>query len=388
MIKTYKSKQLKGLELKQEHSEVINALRFPMAFGVVFLHANFLSADIELKANNFDWTILKYYSVGISILFSITVPLFFIISGYLFFKSFKKEWSWSIYREKLHRRVFTLLIPYLIWNAIGIFGRIQNEYRLGHSLDDYFSGYSLWGFLKHFWQSGVHHEEHQNILNMTCVFDYPANVPLWFMRDLIIMIILAPLFYYIIKKIGGCVPLLLLIPYILGIRLNIQGFSTVAFFFFCLGAWTSLNNINFTNLSVKLLRYLILPTLFFFIVATYAKTFSLKTAGLWTAFYVITGCIISIAITTILQRKRRVKTMLWLASATFFIYVAHCVEYIGANVWSRKLLIALFGTPNNELTAIMLCLFYPILATFLCVVSYNLLAHYFPRFTAIICGGR
>ena len=47
------------------------------------------------------------------------VPVFFIISGYLFFQNiteFKKE----AYSSKVKSRIRTLLIPYLLWNFIAL----------------------------------------------------------------------------------------------------------------------------------------------------------------------------------------------------------------------------------------------------------------------------
>ena len=285
MKKIEAGSQSTELEIKREHSEVINSLRFPMALGVVFLHASYVNDGIASKVKEGVWNTLKCYDAGIAVLFSIAVPLFFIISGYLFFRSFRSEWSWRGYKEKLHRRIYTLLIPYLIWNFVGVFGRTQNEYRLGHSLNEYFSDYTLWGFLKHFWQSGLYQKEHLNVLNMTFVTDYPANVPLWFVRDLMVMVILTPLFYYLLKKIDCWLPLLLFPLYLLDIRLNVQGFSTVAFFYFSVGAWTSLKDIDFTNQSVKLIRYIAPSNIILFALATYAKTQDLQIGDFWTKLF-------------------------------------------------------------------------------------------------------
>lgn len=388
MSKTSVGVQTTFIELQQERSQVINSLRFPMALGVVFLHAGLLSEEIKVKADEGIWWMLRTYDDGINVLFSVAVPLFFMISSYLFFRSFREHWSWDSYKEKLHRRVYTLLIPYIIWNVIGAIDWAQNEYRLGHSLNDYFSGYTIWGFLKHFWQSGVHCDERMNILGMQFMLDYPADTPLWFVRDLMVMIVLVPLFYFIIKKIGLWLPLLLFPLFILDIRLNIQGFSTVAFFFYSIGAWASLKNIDFTNLSVKGLKYFVPLAALFFIIVVYAKAFNFQTEEIWKNIFIIAGCVALIGVFTLLQRAGRVKFMIWLSSASFFIYAAHAFGYLGALQWSRKLLILFFGIPTSEFTAIIMCFANPIIATALCVICYKLLAHYIPRFTAIICGGR
>ena len=46
----------------------------------------------------------------------IAIPLFFFISGFLFF--YRSEFSFATYGLKLKRRIRTLLIPYLFWNMV------------------------------------------------------------------------------------------------------------------------------------------------------------------------------------------------------------------------------------------------------------------------------
>lgn len=54
------------------------------------------------------------------ILASVAVPLFFFISGYLFF--FRTTFSVDVYKKKLKSRIKTLLIPYLFWNFVVLVG--------------------------------------------------------------------------------------------------------------------------------------------------------------------------------------------------------------------------------------------------------------------------
>ena len=47
------------------------------------------------------------------------VPTFFLISGYYFFYKIK-DFTFDNYKDKLKKRIRTILIPYLLWNAIAI----------------------------------------------------------------------------------------------------------------------------------------------------------------------------------------------------------------------------------------------------------------------------
>lgn len=103
-------------------SETISSLRFPLTVGVVFIHFNlaqkvFSIHGVKYGLNNPDWyySIINFFS---DVLPCIGVPLFFFISGFLFF--YKKEFNGTVYRQIMHRRATTLMLPYFLWNFIAI----------------------------------------------------------------------------------------------------------------------------------------------------------------------------------------------------------------------------------------------------------------------------
>lgn len=103
-------------------SNTISALRFPLAVMVVIIHARTLN-DIDF---NPVWQNLSGMDIalGIQVLLSSTVchvavPIFYVLSGYLFFYKCS-TFDAHIYKSKLYKRVKTLLIPYLLWNLMQI----------------------------------------------------------------------------------------------------------------------------------------------------------------------------------------------------------------------------------------------------------------------------
>lgn len=104
------------LDYKELQSKVIDLLRFPLIVAVVFIHG--VGKDIF---NNFNFIpsndFILLTNLTTNGICRIAVPLFFLISGYLFFA---KKWNMRIYKEKLKRRVHSLLIPYLLFNLIGL----------------------------------------------------------------------------------------------------------------------------------------------------------------------------------------------------------------------------------------------------------------------------
>ena len=115
------------------------------------------------------------------------VPLFFAISGYLFFRDIDLGSSWrEAYKAlwpKMVKRVRTLLVPYLLaaWFAPLLFLALEHVPGISYNytfFTDTFNG-SLPDLLRMvYWDSGS---------------GVPFAFQLWFLRDLIIIVALSPL---------------------------------------------------------------------------------------------------------------------------------------------------------------------------------------------------
>ena len=99
-------------------SRTISYLRFPLIVGVVLIHSNMLVVNIQGNMVRYDqWPVTKFVMTLFSSVFAdISVPLFFFISGFLFF--YNTEFSKETYINKIKKRIRTLLVPYLIWNFV------------------------------------------------------------------------------------------------------------------------------------------------------------------------------------------------------------------------------------------------------------------------------
>lgn len=167
-------------------SNTISWIRFPLAILVVFLHSR---AEVRgAGANLADMPLLSFWTNLLSAnITRIAVPSFFWISGYLFFNKLS-QWDWTVYIGKIKRRIGTLIVPFLFWNAfvLAIYYLIQtlmpslinNEHTMIHE-------YDLWDFLKAFGFD---------------IMDYPICYQLWFVRDLIVLIVLAPIIHFIVSR--------------------------------------------------------------------------------------------------------------------------------------------------------------------------------------------
>lgn len=97
-------------------SKTIMFLRFPLIIAVVLIHTNFngltMNGTLWVSEGQFPTYDLVYHVVS-NELARIAVPLFFFISGFLFF--YHSDFSKEIYRKKLKKRIRTLLIPYMFY---------------------------------------------------------------------------------------------------------------------------------------------------------------------------------------------------------------------------------------------------------------------------------
>lgn len=179
---------------------------------VVLMHSGIMTMPSDTQLLVEEWII---YSVP-----SAAVPVFFLISGFLFFATAD---SMSSVGKKLKRRIFTVLIPFVVWSALYYFA-----YTLGGRLigsDSVTTDFSPFNILK-----GI-------------VF-YQYAYQLWFMFLLIGMLALSPVIYWILKSrvataitFGVTVVAAALQP-VLGLNLEVGGqvlFAWNSFMYFFFG---------------------------------------------------------------------------------------------------------------------------------------------------------
>lgn len=206
------------MTIPKEISETIKFMRFPLAVLVVFIHASGMGRVHLLMAR---------------IVPQIAVPLFFVISGYLFFCDIK-TWNWSKYKEKLHKRFFSLLLPYIMWITLWLlFGAIffsNGEYI------EYIKDHLNLGSFVHCNITDTGYIDWNGHMGMMRV---PLLIPFWFIRDLIIVVIFSPAIYWLLNKFGAGYVSILLLMYVAMLN-PLDGYlDTRALVFFSLGGFIS-----------------------------------------------------------------------------------------------------------------------------------------------------
>lgn len=260
-------------------SKVISVSRFPIIVGVVFIHALIISNGTDL-----------HYFLG-NVVGRIGVPLFYIISGYLFFQRYDN--SLKCYKNKLKKRIFSLLVPYLIWNFIA---------------------YLVYAFITHTMQP-------EDFVQSFWVVNSkpghsPADGPLWFVRTLMMLSIISPVMYCLNKnKYTAFISLILLLLWLIGCPGFNKG-TIIGFTLFNAGAWLAIRNYD---------SYIKEPTISFFILSLFLY---LTIAFLDLQFKGIPwlhniGILIGILVFFTLPKIAVPNFFVNLGGASFFLYCMH-----------------------------------------------------------------
>ena len=207
---------------KSRLSNTITWLRFPLIFLIILLHC--YSVQRLEGSHETYFKVLYLFSLWLG---ETGVPGFFFISGFLFFLS-KKTYS-----QKLQTRVHTLLIPYLLWNLMLLILYLI-AWAVGYPQDingRNLSDYTFIDYLRLFWDRGSY--DNGNFVPLLC--------PLWYIRNLLIMSILSPILYYIIRYTREVFLLGITIWWLVSYH---NAFIPQTFLFFSLGAYFSILAIN------------------------------------------------------------------------------------------------------------------------------------------------
>ena len=304
--------QYGGRAMDERLSRTFNLLRFPLAVWVVLIHSGWSEVNIggEVFASE-SLPVFKALShlvcVGMG---GCVVPTFLFISGYLFFRN--GSFSWAGYRGKLQRRWHSLVIPYLVWNALTLLFLFAYQGVLAKL------GY-------HFGQTPV--SEYRWMEYVRCFWDVksgaPINFQLWYVRDLILLSVLSPLLWLFLGKMKQmAATVFLLMAY--AIYLSVWPPSPPmwsAVFYFVMGGYFSIYRIKiFDGFASPASRLL----LSYPVILVILLIFFNENMTLWMASWPI-GVLFLINVSYALPCAKRSLSpgVLKLAGMSFFLYCIH-----------------------------------------------------------------
>ncbi len=167
------------MKLDQDISRRINMTKLLMIIGVVIAHVPPFTFLPDLVFNFTDTT-KAFFTHSF---FRAAVPILATMSGYLLFIS-----AAHLNIPKLiAKKARTLVIPLIIWNMPFAIIIVLLQY---YNPDIYEARYTLYPFSLEGWLNGL-----------LGIYGEPLNGPLYFLRDLFLIAVLAPFYWMIFKKI-------------------------------------------------------------------------------------------------------------------------------------------------------------------------------------------
>lgn len=341
-------------------SAAITWLRFPLIFLIIMLHC--YSVQRVEGANDLYFRILYPFSLWLG---ETGVPGFFFISGLLLFMSKKN------YLQKLQTRTHTLLIPYLLWNFILVVIYIT-LYAVGHPQNingRSMTEYGVIDYIRLFWDRGSFDDG--NFVPILC--------PLWYIRNLIIMVIFSPLLYYVIRYTRE---LFLIAIALWWMTTNNNAFIPQTILFFSLGAYFSIFDINPLRIASENKAIIIVLFGIFAVGDIFSHTVMGTPINL--QLHRI-SLILNIPVLLLLADfcVRHGFSSKLLPNSAFIVF---CVHY-PIVVLLRKICISRFSNSSDGVH-ILLYFVCVIIATLLSIGIYSILERHFPKLKNILSGNR
>lgn len=383
--------------MDKNQSQTIDLLRFPLAVFVVFIHTTTTLPLVPV--NEADFPLISgtgiYNVVEIFLKQTVThiaVPTFFLISGFLFFQKLE-EWNWNIYKNKLVSRAKTLLLPYLCWLTIsylciagipaiaelingGSFHEVLNSFK-EHRLS----------LLASYW--GIEHTQQFPDWFGNDIHGFSNHIvpTLWFVRNLMLVTILSPLFYVFVKKTKIYGLLLIGICY-----MSNHDFDMTSVLYYGMGAYLAVNNKNIVSVAKQIkVPALIIATISLITCTYFAGRLSLYGFRLYPV-YVLSGVWSALYISSYLVEKKNLEPDKFLVQSCFFVYALHYLR-ISGETWESSLIAysykviaeSFHGIPHVELLQFILP---PFITIAICLSLFWLLQKFTPRLCGLLTGNR
>ncbi|MBQ5984357.1 MAG: acyltransferase family protein [Lachnospiraceae bacterium] len=353
-------------------SRTIEWLRFFCVVLVVFVHAfgkPLQGLERVVWQNGFYDTVRISVSEGICV---VAVPIFFFISGFLFFRGLE-EWNTSVWIGKLKKRVRTLLVPYLIWNILSILVQFLSENRAAllwgafPDIGAWFQGIGGW---RVFWGTGS--------------LGLPHNAPLWFIRNLMLLAIFAPLIFLLVRKSGVVGLLALTVLYVPDWWIKVPGFEISGLLFFAAGALFTIRRMDFSESFEKVRIPLALVSIPFWVVMVLSFGNDYRLFGIMHRCFALFACPSVVGTAAHLIRSNRIRERELLSGSVFMVFAMH------ATIVLPRIVIYLNRIfPSSSQAALILKYFAAPLLTVLAILAcYSLMRKWTPRTLAVLTGGR
>ena len=332
-------------------SKKVTFLNVMLTFLIVIRHAS-TPGRWGLPLENYP------FIYNINVLTQIGVPMFFFISGLLFYRNC----DFKDIERKLHTRIYSLMIPYILWNTLFV---------------------GLYFILTH---SAIN-----KIMNMGGGLNNPIEIitaiinseytPLWFVKDLMIFCVLsAGIFIALRKKIVAFTTLALSIILALSNDYNYDHIFLWFPMYFCgaiVGKYYTQERMFMTKNSLYKLGY----TIFLLVILVFLYIASIITPNNLFYFQLLSPIIIWFLTDFLLSNflSKKFQTKQWM-TYMFFIY---CTHYFLLNILQKLIVLV---CPPTILTLNLTFIISPVITVLILISIAHFLSKY--KFYTYLSGGR
>lgn len=281
----------------------------------------------------------------------LSVPVLTLISGYLLFSSKLDRIPFKLYKKKF----FTLVIPFFFFNVV--------YFSLQYALEYFFHVAPLFNL--------VELDRHMIIRRLTSYDGMPLNDPLHFLRDLVVLVMIAPLFGFFIRNAPFIGLNIVFVMFMSDLDGHFVNRNTMAVLFY-IGGWAAVRRWDVRSLDrfalwgVALL-FFACATMMFYRISSYTYLYLIAPFAVWPASSMLVNTYIG-------------KLAVMASKYSFYLFLIHTpIIRVLQLVYPR---LSNWVSPNVYLVLSFVSI---LVFTY---VSYNLANIVFPRAFSFVIGGR
>lgn len=286
----------------------LDVLRFPLIVLIVYLHACGVTANFADGARALaDARIVANVQLVTAAIARIAVPLFFLMSGLLFFRG--TRFSLAVYRARLRSRGRSLLIPFLFWNlALAALVAIAQT---TPALAPFFNSQNL----------AVRDMSPFQLLDAVLgITRYPIAYQFWFIRDLMLLALASPLIWLAARYLARPVLIVLLWAWLVNVWPVTMPAGEPTLFFF-IGAMVAIRNGSL--FAVDRISWWIAP-LFVLALGGYYLEHDTGAMDYLLRLAIALGVVLALKASRWMAASDRWRGPLtWLGNTSFFIFAVH-----------------------------------------------------------------
>lgn len=290
----------------------------------------------------------------------VAVPGFFLISSYLFFRTFTIKRLWV----KWNSRIRSVLVPYIVWNFLYYLGYVIGS-RLPVLKDVIGKGRIPFSII----EAG------------DAVLHYTYNYVFWYLNQLIILLILAPLIYLIIRKkiTGGAFLIVIFIAIYTGGELRYVNLD--ALLYYTVGAFAAVHGKGIVERSWDIKEFAVGSLLLILAYLVYGYDFPGEAMGESAASVVLFRMLVPVSLWLMVPEFILFEAKEWMRQ-NFFLYAIHFALVRLINKTGAFLL------PSVPAIPIGIFLLMPVICVFFSYQVAGILRKFTPRTWYLLNGGR